>query len=268
MDKISYIQSRIWLEEPEPNNAFACRAAYCHGYDVYGEMLGNAGWAEMIYLLFKGEAPSRAHAAALEVLAVALANPGPRDPAVHAAMCAGVGGSPAAAALSAALAVGAGGSGGAREVFRAMKAWSSCGKDLAAWQNYWSTPGASEVNAVDGWPAAEHPVGFEPLGVSTTTPVKQTLCRLASLDANSNCAWLCANLTSLEQAAGHPLAMVGVAAAALCDLDLLPEEGEMLFLLLRLPGAAAHALEQRASGHKKFPFYELELEGATRGAMP
>ncbi|MEP7049003.1 MAG: citryl-CoA lyase [Pseudomonadota bacterium] len=267
MEKASYIRSRIWLEEPEPNNPFACRAAYCHGYDVYGEMLGSAGWVDMIYLLFKGEAPSLAQAAALELLAVALANPGPRDPAVHAAMCAGVGGSPAAAALTAALAVGAGGSGGAREVLRAMQAWAACGKDLGAWQSYWSTPATSK-DAVDAWPAAEHPAGFEPLGVTTTTPVKQALARLASLDANSRCAWLSTNLTSLEQAAGHPLSMVGVAAAALCDLDMLPEEGEMLFLLLRLPGAAAHALEQRASGHKKFPFYELELEDATSGAVP
>jgi citrate synthase len=36
--------------------------------------------------------------------------------------------------------------------------------------------------------------------------------------------------------------------------------------LLRLPGAAAHALEQRASGHKQFPFYALELEDAENGA--
>ena len=35
----TYLQSRIWLEEPEPNDAFARRAAYCHGYDVFGEML-------------------------------------------------------------------------------------------------------------------------------------------------------------------------------------------------------------------------------------
>ena len=44
MGATAFMQSSIWLEEPEPNNPFACRAAYCHGYDVYGEMLGNAGW--------------------------------------------------------------------------------------------------------------------------------------------------------------------------------------------------------------------------------
>jgi citrate synthase len=34
----------------------------------------------------------------------------------------------------------------------------------------------------------------------------------------------------------------------------------MLFLLLRLPGAAVHALEQKDYGHKKFPFFRIELE--------
>lgn len=260
-----YIESRIWLEEPEPDNAFACRAAYCHGYDVYGDVVGNAGWADMLYLLFKGEAPSRPQAAALELLAVALANPGPRDAAVHAAMSAGVGGSPAAAALMAALAVGAGGAGGAREVFLAMQSWATCGKALDLWKAHMAEQALRRQGSPGIWPAAEHSPGFDPLGVSTPTPVRQVLARLATLDGESRCAWLQANLLSLEHASGHPLAMVGVAAAAFADLDMLPEEGEMLFLLLRLPGAAAHALEQGSRGHKRFPFYDIELEGAVGG---
>jgi len=262
MDVTAYMQSHIWLEEPEPNNAFACRAAFCHGYDVYGEMLGNAGWVDMLYLLFRGEAPSRSRAAALEILAVALANPGPRDASVHAAMCAGVGGSPAAAALTAALSVGAGGVGGAREVFLAMQAWADCGTALERWQARFHEPAPSRAEPLGIWPAADHPAGFDPLGVETTTPVKQLLARLADLNADSRCAWLQANLAAVEQASGHPLSLVGVAAAAFADLGMLPDEGEMLFLLLRLPGAAAHALEQRSSGHKRFPFYEIELETA------
>lgn len=261
MAETSYMQSSIWLEEPEPNNAFACRAAYCHGYDVYGEMLGKAGWSDMLYLLFKGEAPSPAQAKMLETLAVALANPGPRDPSVQAAMCSGVGGSPAAAALTAALAVGAGGAGGAREVLRAMQAWEICGKSLTAWMTHWTELAQRRPDApADAWPAPEHPPGFDPLGVTTTTPVKQVLAQLASLNLDSRAAWLQANLSPLERAAQHPLSLVGVAAAALADLGMSPTQGEMLFLLLRLPGAAAHALEQSESGHKKFPFYALELD--------
>ena len=36
----------------------------------------------------------------------------------------------------------------------------------------------------------------------------------------------------------------------------------MLFLMLRLPGAAAHALEQGEMGFRKFPFYTIEQEAA------
>src|SRR5574337_926378 len=101
------ITTALWQEEPEPANAYAARIARCRGYDVYGEMLGHAGWADMVFLLFIGEAPDPSRRALLEALAVALANPGPRDQAVHAAMCGGVSGSPSAACLTAALAVGA-----------------------------------------------------------------------------------------------------------------------------------------------------------------
>ncbi|TFV90811.1 citryl-CoA lyase, partial [Oxalobacteraceae bacterium OM1] len=90
------IHTRIWDEAPDPDNAFAARAAYCHGFDVMGEMVGNARWVEMLYLLFRGEPPAKRDADFLEALGVALANPGPRDPAIHAAMCAGVCGSTAA----------------------------------------------------------------------------------------------------------------------------------------------------------------------------
>jgi citrate synthase len=56
------------------------------------------------------------------------------------------------------------------------------------------------------------------------------------------------------------LAFTGVAAAALTDLAFDPHQGEMLFLLMRLPGAAAHALEQQSQGFRKFPFFGLELQ--------
>jgi citrate synthase len=251
------MQSRIWLEEPEPDNPFAARAAFCNGYDVYGEMIGRASWADMIHLLFRGEDPSSSAALALDILAVALANPGPRDPSVHAAMCGGVGGSTAAASLMAALAVGAGSLGGAREVALAMEGWQACGKDLEAWRARLASPPSEQASV---WACAAHPIGFDAHGVSTSTPVRQTLARLAELDAASRSAWLLSHLSEFEKAAGRPLALTGVAAATLSDLGFSPEAGEMLFLLLRLPGAAAHALEQAGLGHKQFPWYEIELE--------
>lgn len=256
MNDADVVHTRIWQEEPEPDNAFATRRARCHGYDVFGEMLGRARWVDMLYLLLRGEAPSASQARLLEMLAVALANAGPRDPAVHAAMCAGAGGSVAAAALMAALAVGAGQYTGAREVFLAMQDWEDCGTDLARWQARLASRPATPVGV---WPAPDHAPGFDPHGARTPTTVRQALEAMAGIDAGGPLCWLAEQCAALELCSGMPLAMTGVAAAALHALGMDPEDGEMLYLLLRLPGAAAHALEQRRIGHKRFPFFRLEL---------
>lgn len=257
---VSPIHTRIWHEVPEPNNPFAAKAARCFGYDVYGEILGRASWAQMIYLLFKGEVPSTAQATLLENLAVALANPGPRDPSVHAAMCGGVGGSPAAASLLAALAVGAGSSGGARDLYLALTAWSQLGPEPDLWLDSWrGWIDSPPVRPDEAWPDAGHPPGFDPNGVTTATTILQTLECLASTRAGPRLPWLLAHREDLEARARLPISIIGVAAAAFADLGLTPDQGEMLLLLLRLPGAAVHALEQPTYGFKQFPFYPVEL---------
>lgn len=256
IDPANVIHTKIWREEAEPDNPFAAKAAYCHGYDVFGEMLGAARWADMLYLLLRGEAPSAQQVAVLEMLAVALANPGPRDPSIHAAMCGGACGSTAAASLIAALGVGAGRYGGARDVFEAIDIWQAAGTDLAAWLAAAQAPAAEPI---DIWPPREHPPGFDPHGVSTPTPVRQLLDKLQQLSPTPCLTWLVAQRPALEAAFGLPLALTGVAAAALADLGFSAKQGEMLYLLLRLPGAAAHALEQQDYGFKQFPFYPVEL---------
>ena len=264
-EKTEVIRSKIWQEVAEPDNPFAAATCYCSGYDVYGEMLGNARWIEFLYLLFKRERPNHSQAQLLESLAVALANPGPRDPAVHAAMAAGVGGSTHASCLMAALAVGAGAYGGAREVLIAMEAWQACGQNAAAWRERLTHPPGEE--RIDVWLPIEHPPGFDPHGASCATPVRQTLALLAKLSPGPALPWLEAERTALEAIADCPLALSGVAAAALIDLGFSPAQGEMLYLLLRLPGAAAHALEQEELGFRNFPFFGAGLTVANDPAQ-
>jgi citrate synthase len=251
------VRTRIWHEEAEADNAFATRSALCHGYDVYGDMLGQSRWMDMLFLLLRGEAPSAAQAGLLEALGVALANPGPRDAAVHAAMCAGVGGSTSAAALMAALSVGAGKCGGAREVWAAMQLFNDCGESLSTWERALNSP-ASERAGI--WPQAGHAPGFDPHAAQASGIVARSLQVLATLSTGACLPWLARSRAQLEATTGRGLAMTGVAAAALVDLGFTPDQGEMLHLLLRLPGAAAHALEQRELGHKRFPFFALDLQ--------
>ncbi len=263
IDAADVIHTKIWREEAEPDNPFAARVAYCCGYDVFGEMVGQARWVEMLFLLLRGERPEPAATELLEALAVALANPGPRDPSIHAAMCGGVGGSTAAASLIAALSVGAGRYGGAREVFDAMAVWLQCGSNLAAWPE--AAP-LAQSDPIEVWPAREHVPGFDPHGVSTAGTVRQLLSQLAAISTTPHLRWLNDNLIEVENSIGLPLAISGVAACALVDLGFTPAQGEMLFLMLRLPGAAAHALEQQGHGYKRFPFYPVELQDAPNAA--
>lgn len=244
--------SNIWEEEAEADNPFATKAAYCQGYDVYGDLLGKASWIEYLYLMFKGDKPSKAQAAMLENLAVAFANCGPRDHSVRAAMNGGVGGSVAAGSLMASLAVGAGQYGGAHEVFHAVELWNRCGLDSGEWLK-----GAEQLLAdltVDIWLPMEHVPGFDPNGVSCAKPVLQTLALLVKFCDNGALKCLQDKREAFEASCGYPLSMTGVAAAAFFDLGFSPQQAEMLFLIMRLPGAAVHALEQQEMGWKKFPF--------------
>ncbi len=253
-DKQEVIHSKIWNEEPEPDNPFAAKKCFCAGYDVYGDLLGKASWAEYLYLLFKLEKPTDKQAKLLEAIAIIIANPGIRDHSVRAAMNAGVGGSTSALALMAALAVSAGQYSGAREVYLTMKIWDECNHDINKWEDRIENPPIEE--RADVWMPIEHTPGFDPHGVSCPKPVRQSLKYLCSIaGTDSNMYWLNENRKSLEHLSATPISFTGVVAAAFTDLDLNADQGEMLFLLLRLPGAAAHALEQKRKGVGKFPFF-------------
>ena len=250
---IEQITTKIWREIPESDNPFAAANCYCGGYDVYGDLLKNASYIDYLYLLFKQQQPTPEQSALLQGLAIALANPGPRDHSVRAAMSAGVGGSTHASAMIAAIAVGAGNLGGSREVFHALEYWQQCQNSLELWEQMIKQP--PELGREDVWLPMEHAPGFDPNGVTCPTPVKETLAHLADVGKGTNLQWLKANRAALEEFAGCPLAFSGVAAAAFYDLEFLPEQAEMLFLLLRLPGAAVHSLEQERLGWRKYPFF-------------
>lgn len=252
------ISSKIWQELPEPDNPFAASVCYCSGYDVYGEILRKASWVEYLYLLFQGERPSNDQVRLLELLAIALANPGPRDHSVRAAMNGGVSGSTNASSLMAALAVGSGALGGSRELVVLMRYWSDCGRNLDLWTSHLLHPPQEERLA--GWVSMEHPPGFDPHGAGCAKPVLQTLDCLSTLQISETLNWLRRHRADLELVVDLPLAMIAVVAAACVDLALGQEKAEMLYLLLRLPGAAVHALEQRECGWRKYPFFNDAVE--------
>jgi len=260
-DQQNSIRTAIWHEEPEPDNPYAAAASYCSGYDVYGDLLGKVSWVQYLYLLFRLELPDPRQARLLEALSVALANPGIRDPSVQAAMNAGACGSTRASALMAAMAVGAGSLGGGQDLYHALRLWQRLGPELSAWLDAITAPAAEEE---DSWQPLEHFPGFDPNGASCPTPLRQTLAVLVDIYPGGALQWLADNRDALERELGYPLGWAGLSAAAFHDLGFDAAQGEILYLLLRLPGAAAHAVEQEQYGWRHFPFFRSALKPMDR----
>ncbi len=260
-EKRETIRSTIWQETAPADDPFNAEICRLRGYDVFGDLLGKISWIEYLYLLFFDEAPNPQQQKLLETIAIVLANPGPRDHGVQAAMNGAVGGSGSAACLMAALAIGAGGLRGGHELLVAMKMWQECGCDFHLWQKQILTPDQEE--RADVWPEMEHTPGFDPHAEHCSLVVRQALDCMAEIGLSSSgqCAlkWLREYRVPLESVAKAPLSLTGLVAAAFIDLDLKPEQAEMLYLLLRLPGAAAHAMEQRTFGWMNFPFWKKGL---------
>lgn len=252
------VTSRFWEELPEADNPFAAAVCRCAGFDVYGDLLGKASATDYLFLLLRHEPPKAWERDLLNGLAIAIGNAGPRDLGVHAAMAGGAGGSGLAACLMAALAPAAGNYGGGREVNTLLALWQQFGTDVDAWRAHvgQSFPLPSDPDELaQVWPSLSHAPGFDPYGVSCALPIRQSLDVLAACSQGAHLRWLRDHRETLEAAAGKPLALCAVAAAALADLGCEPMVGEMFYLLLRLPGAAAHALEQHEGGWRTLPFY-------------
>ena len=250
------VKTRLWAEVPSEHDDYVAQKCIAAGYDVYGDLLGQVSWIEYLYLLFLHEPPSRGHAQLLNDLAVAIACHGPRDPAIRAAMTAAAGGSTAASSLVAALAVGAGQLSGARDVHDLMLAWSQAGNALDTWKNQILV---KQFRSHTIWPDRTHPPGFDPNAGVCGLPVLQTLTKLCQQQETLHLNWLQVHRQVLQDTVEMPLAFTAVAAAAFLDLQLDAQQGEMLYLLLRLPGAATLAVEQHQRGWKDYPFHKNKL---------
>lgn len=105
----------ICLEQPLPDNPYVAERRYISGYNV-ADLWRNCHYCDGLLLLLTGELPSQPQRRLLEMLLVGLLDPGPRHPAVRAAMLAGVSKSGPEHLLPLGLLTGSGQRGGALEV--------------------------------------------------------------------------------------------------------------------------------------------------------
>ena len=243
-------ETRIWHEKPSNENPYIAEDCSCHGYDIL-ELAKKRSFVDVIYLIFRGELPSKENANVLEHLMIALINPGPRHPATRAAMNAGVGKTDPAHILPIGLTIMGGEYNAAGEVEPAMRFLrenrnksveivaeeilkKTCDKDINLTPGFGSHFGSMEI-----MPQKFVNQLLQLSGDHTTLKWGNDFVKKMS---ENNTGWL----------------TTGLAAAVFTDLGFQPRLSTGLYQLLSAPGLLAHGMELANKPITAMPFISDE----------
>jgi len=258
------IRTAICLEQHSKCNPFVAEKTLWHGYDA--ETLGaSRNWTEILFLLAQGELPTARQNLLLNRLMSSLANPGPRDAAVRAAMNCGIGKTPLPTILTTGLTVRGGMAEGAMHVEAAMRflkgqlpankqhspdqpdyAEQLIGAYLAFQQQH-------QYDEVVPWPAV--PPGFGLCyGERDARAVKLAT---ATQEYRGRFYCLALDVESVLARRKPPvyLTLAGAAAMILCDLGFSPEHGAGIYMIAGSAGILAHGVEQLPRNWNEYPFW-------------
>lgn len=246
------VETRIWLEQPTPDNPYIAAQAYCHGYDLQ-TLLASCSYWEYIYLLFTGKRCNADQHQLLEKIGIALANPGPRHPATRAVIAAAVSKTDPVNVLPLGLNVLAGAHLGAAEAGNSMQFLR---RHLKRDPIETAQQRLSELDSTV--PGDRHPApGFGTRfgGVDRLTTALATAL-VALPGAGKTLVWANGFAQELERLGYGGWLTPGLAAATFMDLGFHPKWGPGLFQWLSAPGLLAHAVEMSNKPLTALPFID------------
>ncbi|MHB1349048.1 MAG: citrate/2-methylcitrate synthase [Desulfobulbaceae bacterium] len=255
--------TRIWCEQPAPDNPYLAARCLCHGYDIV-ELARKRSFVDVLFLLFIGELPTQEQADLLETLMIAFINPGPRHPATRAAMNGGVGKTQAMHLLPIGLSVLGGSHLGGEEVLLSMKYLrKNRDRDARALaRKILRQPGSEEGNC--------HLIPGFGSRFGSIDPIPQQLPDLlAEMPASGDALRWGGQVVEEIKPHGMGWLTTGITAAVLCDLGFSPLSGAGLFQIISAPGLLAHGLEFIDKPITSMPFldenhYVISKQGKTR----
>lgn len=232
-------QTRIIKEIAGGDNPFIETEVQCAGYDLH-ELANRLSYVEMLYLMIKGDRPSAAQHSFLNKLFVYFSHPGPRHEASRAAVLAGVGKTIPENVLPASLLVYGGSRTGAGSV-------ETCMRFIVKNR---SKPAATVVNSVGSSQGMGSYYG-------EVDRFAESICRKlieSEIDTTSLRWILDLHCALVEQQKNIGLTKPLVAAAAFCDLGILPRYGVALLQLVSSAGLLAQAFENSNKPATVLPF--------------
>ena len=240
------------------------------GYPIQ-ELIGRVRFPDMIWLMLRGELPSREQGDLLEAALVPGVDHGPHAPSIAIARMAVTCGLPVNGAMASAINVLDDVHGGAgqqcMELYRDIDAEAGAGGDLirAATTVIQQHQDAGE-KIVPGFGHRFHPIDprVEPLFelVARAEAAGAVTGRFAAIGR--------AVETALETMKKRhiPMNIDGITAVIFCELGFEPELGRGLFVLSRSVGILAHAWEQKQKGRRLMGPMPKEIPYRYAGPAP
>jgi len=243
-------ETRIWYEEPSKDNPYIAENNLCHGYDIL-ELAKKRSFVDTLYLLFRGELPSKEDSIILEHLMIALINPGPRHPATQSAMNAGVGKTDPAHILPIGLTILGGEYSGASEVEPCMRFLR---KNRKRPVNEVVDKLLKEKASDDDFLTPGFGSKFGSIEIMTQKFVDQIL----YLNKDQQTLYWANEFSKKMNAYNVGWLPTGLAAAVFSDLGFQPRTCIGLFQLLSAPGLLAHGMELANKPVTAMPFISDE----------
>lgn len=218
------------------------------GYPIE-ELVGQVGWAAVVWLVLRGELPRPWEERLLEAALVAGVDHGPLAPSIAIARMVATCGTSLGAAVAAGVCAIGDIHGGAAE--RCMELLYEVAKR--------EEHGANRVQAVEDVlrpVSAERVPGYGHRVHRSADPRAVRLCRLVEEAAQAGqvsgrfleIARQVETTLEIRKRRRVPLNVDGAVAVLLCELGFAPAAGKAVFILSRSVGIVAHALEQLAQG--------------------
>jgi citryl-CoA lyase len=224
------------------------------GYDIT-DIMENLSFAETVFLVLKGELPSKAESELMNAILVSSVDHGPTPPSVLATRTVISGGNPLNAALAGGvLAIGDMHGGAIENSARILQEWAAKGDDMSALANElvsWLTDNKVRMP------------GFGHL-LHDVDPRTGKLFELAERHGcQDKHIRLCLAIESaLEKKLGRklPINIDGGIAAVMSDMGFDWRLGKGLFVISRMPGMLAHAYEEMTRERPLRPLGPLPFE--------
>lgn len=213
------------------------------GYKL-DELIGRVSYAQMVYLLFKGEMPSENIGKMIEAILVSSVDHGTTPPSVLSAISVASTGAPLNASMAAGiLSVSKFHGGAIEDCMRILRQ----GMELVQKDNLSLAEAAQQI--IDEYKSIRKRLSGFGHRIHTDDPRTKKLFALAEeLGIAGDYTGLAKTfVTSLKEKTGKnlPLNVDGAIAALLCEMDFDPILANAFFMIARVPGIAAHIYEEK-----------------------